>query len=65
LQVKKYFTQEDMDEQHRMWDKMMQGTYLFHYWNKVTKDLVPEKGSLMYKVLNNYCIYCDETGRDG
>ena len=54
-----------MDEQHRMWDKMMQGTYLFHYWNKVTKDLVPEKGSLMYKVLNNYCIYCDETGRDG
>ena len=37
---------------------------LFHYWNKVTKDLVPEPGSLMYKVLNNYCLLCNESATD-
>jgi hypothetical protein len=44
---------------------MAKETYLFHYWNKITKKLVPSSGSLMYKVLNNYCLMCEETGTDG
>eukprot|EP00873_Tetraselmis_striata_P004465 jgi/Tetstr1/424729/TSEL_015247.t1 len=63
--VKRYFTLENMEDQHRVWQRMEAGTYLFHYWNKVTVKLTPEKGSLMYKVLNNYCLFCDETGMDG
>lgn len=65
VQVKRYFTLENMEDQHRVWQRMEAGTYLFHYWNKVTVKLTPEKGSLMYKVLNNYCLFCDETGMDG
>ena len=37
---------------------------IYYYWNKVTKDLVPEPGSLMYKVLNNFCLMCNETSAD-
>ena len=62
--VKKFFTLKDMKEQHKVWMNMRENTYLFHYWNKVTKKLVPEPGSLMYKVLNNYCLFCNETSRD-
>ena len=53
-----------MKEQHKVWMNMRENTYLFHYWNKVTKKLVPEPGSLMYKVLNNCCLFCNETSRD-
>ena len=62
--VKKYFTLEDMQDQYRVWNRIAKNTYLFHYWNKVTKDLVPEPGSLMYKVLNNYCLLCNESATD-
>mmetsp|Transcript_38560 Transcript_38560/g.46633 ORF Transcript_38560/g.46633 Transcript_38560/m.46633 type:complete len:354 (+) Transcript_38560:415-1476(+) len=63
--VHKYFTDEDPEDQHAVWDQMVKETYLFHYWNKITKKLVPNPGSLMYKVLNNYCLFCNETGTDG
>ncbi|QDZ25905.1 glycosyltransferase [Chloropicon primus] len=62
--VKKYFTLEDMQDQYKVWNRIEKNTYLFHYWNKVTKDLVPEPGSLMYKVLNNYCLLCNESATD-
>ena len=62
--VKKYFTLEDMQDQYNVWSRMEKNTYLFHYWNKITKDLVPEPGSLMYKVLNNYCLLCNESATD-
>jgi hypothetical protein len=63
--VKKYFTDEDPADQHAVWERMKRETYLFHYWNKITVKLVPTSGSLMYKVLNNYCLFCEETGMDG
>eukprot|EP00232_Nephroselmis_pyriformis_P011387 CAMPEP_0182884430 /NCGR_PEP_ID=MMETSP0034_2-20130328/18990_1 /TAXON_ID=156128 /ORGANISM="Nephroselmis pyriformis, Strain CCMP717" /LENGTH=322 /DNA_ID=CAMNT_0025017631 /DNA_START=219 /DNA_END=1187 /DNA_ORIENTATION=+ len=63
--VKKYFTADGMEDQHSVWQEMEKDTYLFHYWNKITKDLVPSHSSLMYKVLNNYCLFCSETGVDG
>ena len=63
--VKKYFTDEDPADQHAVWERMKRETYLFHYWNKITVKLVPPPGSLMYKVLNNYCLFCEETGMDG
>lgn len=63
--VRKYFTTEDLPDQHATWAKMERETFLFHYWNKITKKLVPEPGSLMYKVLNNYCLLCSDTGADG
>lgn len=62
--VKKYFTLEDPHDQYRVWSRIEKNTYLFHYWNKITKDLVPEPGSLMYKVLNNYCLLCNESATD-
>jgi hypothetical protein len=31
----------------------------------ITVKLTPSSGSLMYKVLNNFCLFCDETGPDG
>ena len=61
----KYFTDEDLEEQHAVWADMQRETLLFHYWNKVTVALAPAPGSLMYKVLNNYCLLCEETGADG
>ena len=63
--VRKFFTTDDLPEQHAVWEKMERETFLFHYWNKITKKLVPSPGSLMYKVLNNYCLKCDDTGVDG
>ena len=63
--VRKYFTDEDPADQHAVWERMKRETYLFHYWNKITVKLVPTPGSLMYKVLNNYCLFCEETGMDG
>ena len=65
--VAKYFTTKDPDDQFAVWQGMVKDTYLFHYWNKITKKLVPAPGSLMYKVLNNYCLgdLCSETGMDG
>ena len=63
--VRKYFTDEDPADQHAVWERMKRETYLFHYWNKITVKLKPSSGSLMYKVLNNFCLFCDETGPDG
>ena len=63
--VRKYFTDEDPADQHAVWERMKRETYLFHYWNKITVKLRPTGGSLMYKVLNNFCLFCDETGPDG
>jgi len=63
-QIKKYFAAEALEEQHAVWMDMQRHTYLIHYWNKVTQDLVPESGSLMYKVLNNFCLMCNETSAD-
>lgn len=48
-QVAKYFTDEDLDDQHKVWAEMERDTFLFHYWNKVTVNLRPKPGSLMYK----------------
>jgi len=62
--VKKYFTLNDLEGQVDVWNRIERNTYLFHYWNKITKDLVPEPGSLMYKVLNNYCLICNDTALD-
>lgn len=45
----KYFTDEDLADQHRVWAEMERNTFLFHYWNKVTVGLRPRAGSLMYK----------------
>eukprot|EP00898_Chlorokybus_atmophyticus_P003286 jgi/Chlat1/3959/Chrsp26S04205 len=64
LRVNTYFTLEGMDDQHEVWEGMARETYLFHYWNKITQALVPEPGSLMYRVLNNYCLFCEEIGPD-
>jgi len=63
--VRKYFTDEDPADQHAVWERMKRETYLFHYWNKITVKLTPSSGSLMYKVLNNFCLFCDDTGPDG
>lgn len=49
VQVAKYFTDEDLEDQHKVWAEMERDTYLFHYWNKVTVTLRPKPGSLMYK----------------
>ena len=62
--IKKYFAADALEEQHAVWMEMQRHTYLIHYWNRVTSDLVPEPGSLMYKVLNNYCLMCNETSKD-
>jgi len=62
--IKKYFAADALEEQHAVWMEMQRHTYLIHYWNRVTSDLVPEPGSLMYKVLNNYCLMCNETSQD-
>eukprot|EP00899_Mesostigma_viride_P018950 jgi/Mesvir1/27056/Mv20751-RA.1 len=59
--VRQYFTNEDMEDQIMVWEHMKRDTYLFHYWNKITVKLTPMPGSLMYKVFNNYCIFCNET----
>jgi len=64
-EVRKYFTDEDPADQHAVWERMKRETYLFHYWNKITVKLTPSSGSLMYKVLNNFCLFCDDTGPDG
>ena len=51
-QVHKYFEVAHFDDsQHSAWQVIKESTYILHYWNKVTKDMVPKRGSLMYKVL--------------
>ena len=45
----KYFTDDDLAQQHRVWAEMERDTLLFHYWNKITVGLRPAPGSLMYK----------------
>ncbi|GBG74744.1 hypothetical protein CBR_g19150 [Chara braunii] len=63
-EVVTYFEKENMEKQHDTWLDMAD-TYLFHYWNKITADKIPQPGSLMYKILNRYCIFCADTGPDG
>ncbi|KAI3988586.1 hypothetical protein MKX01_026950 [Papaver californicum] len=38
--------------------KILEESYIFHFWNSVTSTIVPDPGSLVLRILNHFCIRC-------
>ncbi|EPS72245.1 hypothetical protein M569_02514, partial [Genlisea aurea] len=47
-------------EQDEFTNTILRTSFTFHFWNSLTAALVPHSGSLVYNLLNTYCIYCSD-----
>ncbi|RWR81943.1 Alpha 1,4-glycosyltransferase domain-containing protein [Cinnamomum micranthum f. kanehirae] len=62
--ITRYFSAE-VDEAERanedvLFEKILDESYTFHFWNSVTSAFVPEPSSLVERLLNRYCLRCIE-----
>ncbi|CAN6455681.1 unnamed protein product [Victoria cruziana] len=54
---------QDEDEtisQEVFFQKIINESYVFHFWNGLTSAVVPQTGSLVEKVLNHHCLRCHD-----
>eukprot|EP01025_Chloroclados_australasicus_P008408 TRINITY_DN12975_c0_g2_i1.p2 TRINITY_DN12975_c0_g2~~TRINITY_DN12975_c0_g2_i1.p2 ORF type:complete len:147 (-),score=8.56 TRINITY_DN12975_c0_g2_i1:145-585(-) len=42
----------------RQYLQIISSSYAFHYWNKISNGMMPHKNSLMYRIVNDYCLMC-------
>ncbi|XP_075505303.1 uncharacterized protein At4g19900-like [Primulina tabacum] len=47
-------------EQDALFKKILNESTTVHFWNSVTSSLIPESGSLIYRLLNEFCIICSD-----
>ncbi|KAI3965822.1 hypothetical protein MKX01_010779 [Papaver californicum] len=45
-------------EQDVLFRKILEESYIFHFWNSVTSTIVPDPGSLVLRILNHFCTRC-------
>ncbi|CAN4081839.1 unnamed protein product [Withania somnifera] len=63
--ITKYFsapaTETEKAEQDMLFKTIHKEAVTFHFWNGLTSAMVPEPGSLAYRIINYYCIRCSDT----
>lgn len=47
-------------EQDELLQEILNESFTFHYWNSLTFSLVPEPESLVARIINQYCIHCND-----
>lgn len=47
-------------EQDALFKKILNESMTVHFWNSVTSSLIPESGSLISRLLNQFCITCSD-----
>ncbi|XP_057812083.1 uncharacterized protein At4g19900 [Salvia miltiorrhiza] len=62
--ISRYFTAPQTEiekhEQDHLFNKVMHQSVTVHLWNSATSALIPESGSLVFRLLNLYCIHCTD-----
>ncbi|KAG5516084.1 hypothetical protein RHGRI_036956 [Rhododendron griersonianum] len=53
-------TESERTQQDELFQKMVDKSFTFHFWNSLTSALVPEPESLVSKLLNRHCIRCSD-----
>ena len=50
----------EASEQSILLEKILNESITFHFWNSSTFSLVPQVGSLSEKLINRYCLRCND-----
>ncbi|GER33172.1 alpha 1,4-glycosyltransferase family protein [Striga asiatica] len=62
--ISRYFTAPETEteklEQDRLFHKILNQSATIHFWDSLTSALIPETDSLIFKLLNRYCIRCSD-----
>lgn len=53
-------TETERAEQNELFQKILNESFVFHFWNSLTSALVPEPESLVARIINQYCIRCTD-----
>lgn len=48
-------------EQDMLFKTILKESVTFHFWNGLTSAMVPEAGSLAYRIINYNCLRCSDT----
>lgn len=52
--------EDDAAQQNDLFDKILDESLTFHFWNSLTFSLVPEANSLVERLLNHNCLHCTD-----
>ncbi|KAK4488001.1 hypothetical protein RD792_003740 [Penstemon davidsonii] len=62
--ISRYFTaprtETEKVEQDVLYNKILNQSVTVHFWNSLTSALIPESESLVFRLLNRYCIHCSD-----
>ncbi|KAG6395880.1 hypothetical protein SASPL_142013 [Salvia splendens] len=53
-------TEIEKHDQDDLFNKIMHQSVTVHLWNSPTSALIPESGSLVFRLLNQFCIHCTD-----
>lgn len=60
----RYFTQPATDaekaDQDVLYQKIVNESLVFHFWNSLTSGIVPEPESLAARLIDQHCIHCSD-----
>ncbi|XP_059287554.1 uncharacterized protein At4g19900 isoform X2 [Lycium ferocissimum] len=63
--ITRYFSAPAMEtekaEQDILFKTILKEAVTFHFWNGLTSAMVPEPGSLAYRIINYNCLRCSDT----
>ncbi|XP_060192246.1 uncharacterized protein At4g19900 [Lycium barbarum] len=63
--ITRYFSAPAMEtekaEQDMLFKTILKEAVTFHFWNGLTSAMVPEPGSLAYRIINYNCLRCSDT----
>ncbi|XP_047262560.1 uncharacterized protein At4g19900 isoform X2 [Capsicum annuum] len=63
--ITRYFSAPAMEtekaEQDNIFKTILKEAVTFHFWNGLTSAMVPEPGSLAYRIINYNCLRCSDT----
>lgn len=48
-------------EQDTLFKTILKDAVTFHFWNGLTSAMIPEAGSLVYRIINYHCLHCSDT----
>ncbi|XP_042021749.1 uncharacterized protein At4g19900-like [Salvia splendens] len=62
--ISRYFTaprtEIEKHDQDDLYNKVLHQSVTVHLWNSATSALIPESGSLVFRLLNQFCIHCTD-----
>jgi hypothetical protein len=47
-------------EEKELLSRIFEESFATHFWSRLTAVVVPEKGSLVETILNQYCLHCTD-----